>query len=459
IIPVKKFNACRIEDLVYEEIYRDRTYIYFVVFERGEKTDIDCDEFFYPETDLGSLEKEKDDFRSLRQEKIKILRSFFNRLDEVEEYCSQLESEYAFLNVSANLNNAVEGTVNIINGWVPSSAKNRIEKFLQEQNAYFYFAKPQAGEPVPILLKNNWFSRLFEPITKMFSLPHYAELDLTAFFAPFFTLFFGLCLGDAGYGLLIFFAALFAHFKLSEDKKPIAKLIMILGVSTCIFGVLTGTFFGIPLVEIEIFRKIVLLDQTRIFYGALILGVIQIIYGMCIKALNRIRMYGFMSSLSTFGWIFLVAGLTRLVAGTIAELPKAQWAVLCLYFGVVLILLFNDLKANIFIRIGKGLWELYGITGVFGDVLSYIRLFALGVSSAILGLVFNDIAFQCKTIPVIGFFVTFMLLVILHGINLALSALSSFVHPLRLTFVEFYKSAGFEGGGKAYDPFRQIKVK
>jgi V/A-type H+/Na+-transporting ATPase subunit I len=124
------------------------------------------------------------------------------------------------------------------------------------------------------------------------------------------------------------------------------------------------------------------------------------------------------------------------------------------WLGVAMILLLNDPKANILTRIGKGIWDLYGLTGIFGDLLSYIRLFALGIASAILGFVVNDIALQMRDgIPYLGPVLFVLFLVVGHGANLLIASLGAFVHPMRLTFVEFYKNAGFTGGGKVYEPF------
>lgn len=121
------------------------------------------------------------------------------------------------------------------------------------------------------------------------------------------------------------------------------------------------------------------------------------------------------------------------------------------------IFLFNNLKRNIFINIGAGLWDTYNTaTGLLGDTLSYIRLFALGISSAVLGLVFNDLAVNMSgDIPVVKQLVMLIILLFGHSVNLFMAGLGSFVHPMRLTFVEFYKNAGFEGGGKKYQPFRR----
>lgn len=165
-----------------------------------------------------------------------------------------------------------------------------------------------------------------------------------------------------------------------------------------------------------------------------------------------------MASLSTWGWLLMLTGVLPWTLAFLGKEVSPMWANYCIIAGLILILLFNDLKANIFKRVGKGLWELYcGLTGFLGDVLSYVRLFALGISGAILGLVVNEIGMQFRAIPYIGYFITFAFLIIGHTANLLLSGLSSFVHPLRLTFVEFYKNAGFEGGGRAYIPFKNVK--
>ncbi|MFC1709317.1 V-type ATP synthase subunit I [Candidatus Omnitrophota bacterium] len=448
IASLKQFKNFDLDKIHYQEISRTSAHVYFVVFQTEKRIDLGCEEFFYPDTDMNKLEQSHASQKRLKIEKENILCSLYEYAQRVEKYLNVLQTSYSYATISSGVAPAAENSVYVVNGWLPRENKNKVERFMQKEDAYFYFSKPEVDEKVPVLLKNNRFVRLFEPITRLFDLPSYAELDLTAFFAPFFTLFFGFCLGDAGYGLIIFALAMLFRNKIAPNKKPIASLLAILGASTFFFGLISGTFFGTDLSAMRGVEKIVLFNQDRLFNVALILGVIQVLFGMGLKASTRIRQYGFLAGLSTFGWIILLLGIIGIIF-----LKTSIWVV---YFGIALILLFNDLKANIFVRIGKGLWELYGITGIFGDVLSYIRLFALGISSSILGFVVNEIALQCRGIPYVGFFVTLLILVVGHAGNLALSALSSFVHPLRLTFVEFYKSAGFQGGGKAYNPFKKI---
>ncbi len=246
---------------------------------------------------------------------------------------------------------------------------------------------------------------------------------------------------------------------------PILSLAQWLGLSTVIFGILTGTFFGIDLIKAEVpwlqgIKKF-MISTDQLFNLAIILGVIQILFGMGLKVVNISISRGFWYSLSTIGWLVLIIGLGSVFglksAGMVSEAAAGilQYGVLAV--AGILILLMNHPKRNILINFGAGLWDVYGMaTGLLGDILSYIRLFALGVSSAILGQVFNSMAMNMKPDNVIlGPLVMILILLFGHGITIFMSGLGAFVHPIRLTFVEFYKNAGFTGGGRAYHPFAE----
>jgi len=458
ITPVKNFSTCGIdENICAFEISRDKTYVYFVVFEKEAAVKLNCDEFFYPDCDLKTLQDKSQAISDSIAENEKKLSGLFSQAALIETYRNEQKSSLNYATVSSNLPSAVEDTVYIINGWLPQDAKIKVEAMLDEKDVYYYFSKASVADNVPILLKNNRFARLFEPITKMFSLPNYTELDLTAFFAPFFTLFFGFCLGDAGYGLIILILCAIFRKKVAQDKRPFLTLGSIFGISTFLFGLISGNLFGVELVKIAFIKNIVLFNQDQLFYLSLKIGIVQIFFGLFLKAVSKARQFGFMASLSAWGWLAMLTGILPIALAFLADEAAPLWAVWTSLTGLTLILLFNDLKANIFLRLGKGAWELYGgLTGFLGDVLSYVRLFALGISGAILGLVVNEIGMQFRSIPYVGYFITFAFLIVGHTANFLLSGLSSFVHPLRLTFVEFYKNVGFEGGGKAYSPFKKI---
>jgi V/A-type H+-transporting ATPase subunit I len=180
---------------------------------------------------------------------------------------------------------------------------------------------------------------------------------------------------------------------------------------------------------------------------------------MFIKAANQARMFGIRYAFSTIGWLILILGGGALYGLNSLAMLDTGTAKVSFFFVLGIsslgIYFFNDPKRNILVNFGAGLWDTYNmVTGILGDLLSYIRLFALGISSAILGLVFNQLAMEMRPdTPVVGQLVFIIILLIGHGINIFMSGLGSFVHPLRLTFVEFYKNAGYMGGGKKYNPF------
>lgn len=194
-------------------------------------------------------------------------------------------------------------------------------------------------------------------------------------------------------------------------------------------------------------------DSLSMFYLSILIGGVQIIFGIFVRIFNITRQRGFKYALSAVGWFILIVTLV-LNATLLGE--NAGRVVFYALLGIsgVLIFFLNNPDKNIFVRFGAGIWDSYGmVTGIFGDLLSYIRLFALGISSAILGFVFNDISLQLLNIPYIGWLFFIILLLVGHSINLFLATLGGFIHPMRLTFVEFYKNAGFQGGGKKYNPF------
>lgn len=397
------------------------------------------------ETHIAALEAQLDDFAA----QLPALDGVRNQLLE------HTDTEQALRHT---ITDAADGAIMVLEGFVPRPVEDQLQKVFENQPIVFWAENPIPEDQPPVLLKNGRFSKYFEPISKLFALPSYGELDLTPFFAPFFMLFFGFCLGDAGYGIVILVGTLLYRFKAKDDIKPILTLTHFLGAATILFGVLTGTVFGINLLGEEYAwlgdTRRIMIDSKQAFNLALVLGLVQTIFGLALQSINRIKQFSLAYGMPPIGWILLLLSLLDIGMLKMAA-PFSTWTA---WAGVALIVLFSMPRGHILSRIGKGLWDLYGITGFFGDLLSYVRLFALGISSAILGFVINDIAIQIKGfMPVIGPILFVIFLIVGHGANLLISSLGSFVHPMRLTFVEFYKNAGFEGGGKEYTPFASRK--
>lgn len=471
--PVRKYEPAW-EETFYLKVIGDLDgYRYFVKIDKTEKgaqkNGFDeiagADELVLPEHSLtevnAEIEKLKKEADALSHELHQIAWHCKPLLKEYEE---DLQQELSEMNALLQTSDEVEGKVRLLEGWVPETKKAELDAYLDANQILYTDDNPEEEDKVPILLKNNRFAKLYEIIGKLYELPNHKELDLVPFFAPFYMMFFGFSLGDAGYGLVIIAAAQFMKKKM-PNLKSVMVLAQFLGLATVIFGILTGTFFGIDLINSDIpwlenFKQY-MISTDKLFNLAIIFGVIQILFGMVLKVINISRVRGFWYSLSTIGWLILLVGLGSVYGLKTAEMvsPQVAGIIQTAVFGVsgVLILLLNHPKRNIFINFGAGFWDVYSMaTSLLGDILSYIRLFALGVSSAILGLVFNSMAMSMKPDNIIlGPLVMIIILVIGHGITIFMSGLGAFVHPIRLTFVEFYKNAGFTGGGKAYTPFAE----
>lgn len=352
----------------------------------------------------------------------------------------------------------------LLEGWVPAENAQQLNDFLKSSEIYYEISDPVPGDNVPIQLNNKGFFKLFEPIMKLYMLPKYNELDLTPFFAPFFMLFFGLCLGDTGYGLFILLGIsgyrLIAK-SISPSMKPILTLVQLLGLSTAICGLLTGTCFGFNLYDINVpfiqkMKEVIMLDNQQMFNLSLILGAIQIIFGMTLKAVNQAIQFGFKYAISTIGWLLVLVSTAVAFAAPSVMAMGGTLHLAILAVGGLMVYLFNSPGKNIFLNIGLGLWDTYNMaTGLLGDILSYVRLFALGLSGGILAGVFNSLAVGMSPDNVIaGPIVMVLIFVIGHSINIFMNVLGAMVHPMRLTFVEFFKNSGYEGGGKEYKPFK-----
>jgi len=353
-----------------------------------------------------------------------------------------------------------EGKIKVLEGWVPESEQAKLLNYLNKNGILYYNQYSLAEKETPVQLINGKFAKLFEPFGNLFSLPRYAELDLTVYFAPFFMLFFGFCLGDAGYGFAMFTASTIYKRFASKGLKAYLTLGQYFGTATFVMGILFGNFFGIELGKVAFFSGLnpLFLDSSKIFMLSLIIGGVQILFGLGIKTFNQIRQSGFLTALSSIGWIVLIINfvLFSFIIGKSSPVPESLEIIKKgVYIGSALfVLLFTEPEAKIHMRLAGGLWNFYStITGIFGDLLSYIRLFALVLSISILGLVINKMAVAFGEISLIGPILFILIIVFGHLGNLAISSLGSFVHPLRLTLVEFYKNAGFTGGGRKYNPF------
>lgn len=501
----KKFKLLKMDDFAYEIIHRDKSKIRFLVFEKDTPFETEgADEVNLP---LKSLQKLSLKIKQLEEESIEIdkeIEKLTVYIDLLNEFRINNSNLAAFATADLNMVSEVDDKVFSLTGWFPARRTKVVNDFLDNYLCYFQIKDPEQNDDVPILLKNNRFSRLFEPITRIYSLPSYRELDPTPYFAPFFLLYFGLCLGDLGYGAITLIIATIALIKGPKKYHDYYLIGLLLGGITVVSGIALNSFFGQSIFYLKGNKEYFFRSETGAmlsFLGsfinvkkmtefpamgfAIFLGVLQVLLGMFLQCVNRIRQNGFVWGILPASFITIICGLLFTIGygsdnsgfkgitgidistyelgalriGSWLTVPPQEFGIFLVVFGLILMFLFNNPDKSIFLRPLTGLWELYGFaTGIIGDILSYLRLFALGLASGLLGHAFNGIAFgfiENNIFP--GIIATIALLVFAHALNFGLAILGSFVHPLRLTFVEFYKNLDFEGGGKGYMPFLKEK--
>ena len=383
------------------------------------------------------------------------------------------EDTISLARVQLSSEGIADGVVRLMEGWTKTETADEVTAALDAAGIFYEIADPAEGDKVPIEIQNNSYSSLFEPILKMYSLPNYHDLDPTVFFAPFFMLFFGLCMGDAGYGLLILAVSLWI-IKAMPDMKAYGKLGAWLGATTMIVGLLTGSFFGIDLSQqdwafLAPVKHLFINENNYKPFGyapmmvfSVFIGLVQVLLGMILAGSKAVKNGGWKYGVNKFAWVAFLLSVIVLfgLPACGVTLPLLVQYILYGIAGIAAlgIMFYNSPDKNIFLNVGGGLWNTYGMaTGLLGDLLSYIRLFALGLTGSVLGGVFNQLATDLtEPMPwAIRWLPMLIILLLGHGINFGLCMISSFVHPMRLTFVEFFKNADFEGGGKAFTPFRK----
>ena len=439
---------------------------YFVtVTKTGTPIDIDAERPKMPDRGLAKLhlamEQLLDNIKVLNNQLKEYATKQYNTLIELEK---NIQNEFNLSNTLVQTDREAGDKLMLLEGFVPTEEAPAMEVALEKEGYYFQELDIQDGDRVPIKLKNNKFNRLYEPITKMFSLPNYTEFDPTPLFAPFFMLFFGLCFGDGGYGLLVLLACSFFKRKVNPDFKPYLTLFQYLGLAAIIVGTCTGSFFGIALADVPALSKVkdYFVSSDNLMTFSIVIGLVQIIFGKTVAAFKMKAQKGVKYSIAPFAWVFVITALALAFGLPMLnlQLPETVKTVFIgiAVIGLVVAYLYNSPGKNIFLNFGTGLWNTYNMaSGLLGDTLSYIRLFAIGLTGAILGGVFNQLAVDMTEGMNIVLRAVCMLLILLvgHAINIGLCTISSLVHPLRLIFVEYYKNAEFEGGGKEYRPFKK----
>ena len=461
ILPNKLFKPEWPEQYALTVLKTDKNRTWFVV----AGSDLLPGEIHVPETDVEGKKRELQEKEAHFQKVLRRIAGAKERTGELRQRLAQAYTDLDRYLAQAAVVPAAENTLVTLVGYAPTESEETVDAACDALGVYYFKDAAVVEDNPPISFRNNKFVKMFEVLTDMYGRPAYNGFDPTPFIAVFFLLFFAFCMGDAGYGLILIIIGLL--LKKVDSFKDYAPLVVTLGIGTTVIGFLFHTFFSMDIAEWSIFKgfpflpsKIAGYDGTMVL--ALIVGIVHLCLAMVVKTYNETKVKGFANSLGTWGWTLLIVGGTAVGAlALIGVLDKdlTKWIIIAL--GIVSaagIFLLNDLHRNPLINIGSGLWETYNtVTGLLGDVLSYLRLYALGLAGSMLGKAFNDIGGM-----ILGdgsnlvLWIPFILIVLVgHTLNIAMAALGAFVHPLRLNFLEFFKNSGYEAAGRNYNPLKK----
>lgn len=475
----KKFDPAWAEIQPLQVVSETDTTVFFVtVAPVSEEYSFLIEPIAAPEGSVNEMELTIKDLETKLSERKKLLGNLKGCIGELRQrYNEKLGALDLYLAESAT-EMAADSHLAVVTGFAPTEDDKRLCDAFDALGIYYIHEPATKEDNPPIKLHNNWFAKNFEVLTGMYGMPVYDEFDPTPVLGPFFMLFFAMCMGDAGYGIVLMLIALFMKLKMQGTSLgKMYRLIGFLGGMTFFVGLFLGTFFGMSILEASWtpeWLKALCVDgwfpDGKIagfpvqMVLAVAIGVLHICLAMIIKTINYTKRFGFSKTVSTWGWTTLIVGGIIVIALGMTEVLSEvafKWVIIALAaVSSLAIFVFNTPGRNPLVNIGSGLWDTYNmVTGLMGDVLSYIRLYALGLAGGMLGNAFNIMGSMILDIPVPGVNWVFCIVILIFGhvLNLAMSCLGAFVHPLRLTFVEYFKNSGYEGTGLKYNPLTKTK--
>lgn len=414
-----------------------------------------------PQEKLANLSIEEKD---LKAEEKNIQGSLREKGDVLEQLRLAEEYEYAkLLRLNTRSESLLTNYLFVLSGYMEADKTADFSKKMNDvlpENAYVLEVSDVSEadeETVPTLLTNNSITEPFEELTLMYGTPNYNELDPTPYVMVFYSVFYGMMMGDLGYGLLqwigTFLLLKFLH--LDDGFKKMVKMFHILSYPTMIVGLIYGSFFGvtIPTQLVNITEQ-----ATEVLVFSIGLGIIHILSGLVLNAVNQFRQGNPGGAIKDgISWIVILLGLIIGAAGTMLfqnEMISNIGFGLSLVAALVILVLSVVLSQNKFGGLAAGVYDLYGISGYIGDMVSYSRLMALGLSGSSIAVAFNMLIGMLPT-PY-KFTIGVVLIIVLQLFNMFLSVLSAYVHGMRLIFVEFFGKF-FDGTGTAFKPLKGLE--
>ncbi len=421
------------------------------------------------------IEKFKKELASLWKEKDEKVREVLKLVDEkirlfvIYDYLSNIGNK-----VKVKGKGMETLSTFLITGWIKEKDARKLQKIVEKfESASYTLEEPSPEDNPPTFIENRGIIKPFELLTKLYGLPNLREVDPTPLLTPFFAVFFGLCLTDAGYGISLILLALLLMKKLGRMQFLVVLLFG--GITSILAGAITGSWFGdlftsLPVPFLHRFRNSLLLfdpmiDPMPFFYLSLALGLLQVELGLLVGFYKRIKNGEVIDGISNeLSWFFMI--LFVIIAYLVSSRSGRSFGDVLFHNGIagylmaffifapvfLIVFLSGGTSGNFIVRVVKGLYNLYGVTGYVGDLLSYVRLMALGMVTAGIAMSINIVAKLVLPVPVVGIILAVLIFIGGHLFSIIINVMGAFVHSLRLQYVEFFTKF-YDNGGHEFKPF------
>ena len=443
-------------------VKRKRNIFYIaVITERETESIFSTQHVDFPNKEYFQLERERlDVIGQVKEidERIKYLACYRK---QYEKYKAKLEKEVEFHKVRSSM--VSEDEFRYLAGFCPYDAVAKILKLAQRQGWGILVQEPDNSDEVPTLLRNSRLIRIIQPVFKFMDvIPGYDEYDVSFWFLLFFSLFFAMIIGDAGYGMIFLLLTFLTHRKKTKIPKEVFPLFYTLSFATIIWGALTGTWFGleqaaaVPFLRMFVIEKInsfLDINQGFIMQLCFLIGVIHLTIA---HAMRSFRIRNSLKALSHLGWISVGWAMFFIIENVVLDKPLMPFSIFLIVFGVLIIAIFSDPGRNFFKSVVLSLLDMpLKIISYFADILSYLRLFAVGYATVMVAESFNNIAGDIGFNSILAGLISAVVLFFGHALNILLGLMSVLVHGIRLNVLEFSSHLNMEWKGKRYSPFKE----
>lgn len=447
-------------DLVFLVIKAVKGKVLLVLVSRNEEIKLPYPEHTPPRMSRISIEQQV-------QRKERQMAEVGRFLAEQQAHLAMLADYHALLQDRLKMQEAydgmgtIEGRVKYLKGFIPKDATERFKAVAEKEQWGFQIGTPEDPDEVPVYIKNPKWVSVIDPVMKFIDIvPGYKEIDVSIYFLVAFALFFAMLVGDAGYGAVFLILTILLRKKYSPQLRVLAY---VLSAATMIWGMLSGTYFGAEeIAALPFFRQFVIEDIASFGVNniSFMMHLSFLIGAIHLTIAHGIRLFQFINSvkaLSEVGWIALVWGLFLLTEQLVLGKSIPAWGIWLFIGGATLVAFFSKESKNFFASMGVSLANLpLSLISGFSDIVSYVRLFAVGMATAAVAASFNNMILPngFTGMGLIELFMAAIALLLGHGLNIALALMAVMVHGIRLNMLEFAGHLGVQFSGEAYKPFK-----